>query len=654
MTDSDQRHLHPYHIAILATIALSIALVVLVAQVLSWMRETDETTARLSHAGTWATHFVKHTSDLDALLTGQKSNHHHDHGINMIESVADVYGITLFTPDGTPGYQTPQLNWAPTAQDRAIAIEVAQTGQGIARRADALIVPVADTQTLQVFVPMRDQSGAILGTMALTKSKREHGAGTFGIIDWFSMAIPLASALIFLLPMLYLIRVVERERAKDHALRQMSRHDPLTGSYNRAGLNIVTEQLFLERRDPAEQIGVLFIDIDNFKGINDGFGHPMGDALLREHATAMQDTVQKAGFIGRMGGDEFVIVLPAMTRQSLRAMANRILSVGAKSVWLDDTAVSATFSIGAHLSPLGQSFEDALAQADLALYQAKQNGRNQMVEYVPSLDIANARSKLVEKRLRAAERDGLLDLHYQPVIDVGSGQIAGFEALLRLSDVDGNPITPDEFIPVAERTGLINSIGLWTLRTALQTAANWDDDIYVSVNLSPVQLQSDTLTADILAILADVGLPAHKLELELTESILLSDEIGVSSKIGALQDHGVRVAMDDFGTGYSSLGYLWKYHFDKLKIDRSFLQGHDFDQDRYRDIIETIVHLGHKLGMKVTVEGVETQSQTHMLSKLSCDQYQGFYFARPMPAEQATALVAQSARSEVSPQAKAS
>lgn len=633
--------LRPYKMAVLATLVLTAILVVCVAQVLNWIRIHDRDAGRLENASAWAVHFMDHTPDAQSLISGQPPTPMQQHGIEMVESIDPVFGFALFNPSGTLGFTSPNLEWSPSDAESEIARRVARSGEGRIVLAGEIEHHNRTDRMLRIFAPLVGPTGETLGVMAFSKAEVIPTASGLRSTDMFSLALPVVSALIFLCPMLYLIKVARREQAKDHALKRMSRHDPLTGALNRTGLSSVIDRFFAERRDPGEQVGVLFIDVDNFKTVNDSFGHAAGDALLQQRIATLHEVIGKSGYVGRLGGDEFVVVIPHTTRETLRHFANVILRKGNQPFTFDGSTLSATFSIGLHLSPLGQNQQGAFANADLALYQAKENGRNQIVEYVPSLDIANSRSKHVEEVLRHAEKNGLLEVHFQPVVERSSGVIVGFEALLRLKDLSGEPITPDEFIPIAERTGLIHSIGLWTLRNAMRAAMEWDDDIYVSVNLSPVQFQSDSLADDILAAVQDVGLPHHRLELELTESMLLSDEQSVSGTIQTLQSHGVRVAMDDFGTGYSSLGYLWKYHFDKLKIDRSFLQGHEFDQDRYRDIIETIVLLGHKLGMKVTAEGVETQAQTDLLSEMLCDQFQGYFFARPMTAAQAQELANQ-------------
>lgn len=632
----------PYVVAIAVSIAIAALLVAAVSMILAAMREDDLQESRLINAESWAEHFVSQTPDIPSLMASSTPTQHQMHGIEMAESFDHVDGFAILASDGSMLFQTEHFEWLPDADKQQIVPDVVTSGEGQVFDISELKHHSHSEILAMIVVPLMLTDGKTVGALAILKHEKTAASEGYSTSDMLSLIMPVISAVVFLAPMLLAIHSFESARRRAQEVSRLSTFDPLTGALNRSSFGRHLDRCFEQRRHQTDLVGIIHIDMDNFKSINDQFGHDKGDAFLRAMTSRFLDVLPKSGFLGRLGGDEFVICLPHTTREELRKTSHAILTAAATAVRQEEHSILATVSIGMHLAPLEQDLETALANADLAMDQAKENGRNQIVEYVPALNVANTRGKLIEATLRRALDDNLLELFYQAIVDGHDNRIIGFEALLRLKDGDEGYFGPDEFIPVAERTGLINAIGRWTLSQAMQKATTWDDDIFISVNLSPVQLQSETLAQEIIAMLTEIGLRPDRLELEMTESMLLSDELGVSAQIEQLRFFGVRIAMDDFGTGYSSLGYLWKYDFDKIKIDRSFLQGYENSGARYRDIIETIVLLGHKLDMKVTVEGVETLGQTQMLSSMNADQFQGYYFSRPVPADQADALIARS------------
>jgi EAL domain-containing protein (putative c-di-GMP-specific phosphodiesterase class I) len=297
-------------------------------------------------------------------------------------------------------------------------------------------------------------------------------------------------------------------------------------------------------------------------------------------------------------------------------------------------------SVGVAIAPAdGITSERLLNSADLALYRAKADGRNCVRFFLPEMDIELKARMELEKTIRDAVATNHFELHYQPLFSLSDRSLIGFEALVRLPKADGTLIQPMEFIPAAEEMRVIDKIGEWVLREACRTATTWPNHLTVSVNLSPAQFAAGSVSAMVATILAETELPAHRLELEITETLLLGDSEAILAELRAIKAMGVSVVMDDFGTGYSSLSYLWRFPFDKIKIDRSFMQAFNGSERDAETVVQTIIALGRELHMSVTVEGIETAKQVAFLETINGDQVQGFYFGRPMPASEIAAVV---------------
>ncbi|MFD1158833.1 bifunctional diguanylate cyclase/phosphodiesterase [Roseovarius aestuarii] len=484
---------------------------------------------------------------------------------------------------------------------------------------------------INALVPVYGTNDKMIGAIHLFMDKSDQAALFHQFLNWLGNLLPILCALLYSIPSLAFVLKREQSNAKTRHVNHLSRFDHLTGALNRHTMSAEAKKRFA--LCPAnEHIGVMFLDIDKFKTINDENGHEFGDACLHNVASILMGNVRATDLVGRMGGDEFVVAMPDTTHEELERIGKRMLSDARKPFEYKGRTIRSSISIGYRLSPNGETPQTALHCADLALYHAKANGRDAMVEYFPELDVALNRRREIEATMREALVNKRFETVFQPITNPKDNSVIGFEALLRLTSESGEQIPPTEFIPIAEETGLIHELGLQTLRNAIKTALNWPSHVFLSVNMSPRQFDRDDLIEKISAILTELNFPAHRLELEVTESLLMENELRVSEHLADLRHLGISIAMDDFGTGYSSLGYLWKYEFNKLKIDKVFLEGYDFDGERYREIIETIVVLGHKMGMQVTIEGVEDERHTDMLQSLGCDQYQGFLFGKPMAA----------------------
>jgi diguanylate cyclase (GGDEF)-like protein/PAS domain S-box-containing protein len=417
-------------------------------------------------------------------------------------------------------------------------------------------------------------------------------------------------------------------------ISHMAHHDALTGLSNRTQLVEKLNNALAVLPMRGGSIAVHFIDLDRFKNVNDTLGHDSGDFLLKTVAERLRAVSRVDDMVARLGGDEFVVVQTGVTgRNQVDDFARRLASAVTGPMKLGDSAITATVSVGVALAPAdGANPERLLKCADLALYKAKADGRNCIRFFRAEMDTdLQARFKL-EMTIRDAVLHDRFELHYQPIFEILERRLIGFEALLRMPAEDGTLIPPLVFIPVAENLRLIDRIGTWVLREACRAAAIWPENLTVAVNLSPAQFSTGSISDVVAVALKESGLAAHRLELEITETLLLGNSEAIMAELLTLKAMGVAIVMDDFGTGYSSLSYLWRFPFDKIKIDRCFMQGFDGSGRDVRTVVKTIIALGRELNMRVTVEGVETATQASFLDNIAGDQVQGFFFGRPIPA----------------------
>jgi len=424
----------------------------------------------------------------------------------------------------------------------------------------------------------------------------------------------------------------------------MAHHDALTGLANRTQLVKKLEKVLAVLPLKGGSVAVHFVDLDSFKKVNDTLGHDGGDFLLKTAAERLRSVTRVGDVVARLGGDEFVVVQTGVSsKDQADDLARRLTSAVTAPMKFRGQSIIAAVSVGVALAPEdGDDPERLLKSADLAMYKAKADGRNCIRFFQPEMDAELlARSKL-EATIRDAVLHDRFELHYQPLFEMTERRLTGFEALIRLPAEDGILIPPLVFIPVAEELQLIERIGAWALRAACRTAVTWPGNLTVAVNLSPAQFLpglAGSISDIVAAALKDAGLAAHRLELEITETLLLGDSGAIMAELQTLKAMGVAIVMDDFGTGYSSLSYLWRFPFDKIKIDRCFMQGVEGSGRDARTIVKTIIALGRELNMRVTVEGVETAAQAAFLDKADGDQVQGFFFGRPVPGSEVSAYI---------------
>jgi diguanylate cyclase (GGDEF)-like protein/PAS domain S-box-containing protein len=429
--------------------------------------------------------------------------------------------------------------------------------------------------------------------------------------------------------------VTERRKAETKIMH-MARHDALTNLPNRVLFREEMEEALLR----GEELAVLFIDLDRFKGVNDTLGHPVGDTLLCAVTKRLQQAVSDFDTVARLGGDEFAIIQLGARPTLATELAARIIETIAEPFDVHGNQVVIGTSIGIAIAPTdGNEPDQLLRNADMALYRAKSEGRGKYHFFQPEMDAKMQARRNLELDLRQALIAGEFELYYQPLVDLATDAVSGFEALVRWNHPKRGLISPDDFIPIAEEIGLIVPMGEWVLKQACRDAVNWPGNLTVAVNLSAVQFRNPTLALSVVGALGASGLAASRLELEITESVLLQDDSAVLDILHQIRELGVKISMDDFGTGYSSLSYLRSFPFDKIKIDRSFVREMGKENSDCIAIIRAVTRLGRSLGMVTTAEGVETEEQLEILRAEECTQVQGYLFSPPRPVAEIPAIL---------------
>ena len=427
---------------------------------------------------------------------------------------------------------------------------------------------------------------------------------------------------------------VSARKASEARADEMARLDPLTGLPNRLLLRERLAEALARLQRSGEACALLLIDLDRFKPVNDTLGHPVGDALLAKVADRLRSTVRPTDTVARIGGDEFVILQTDIREAgNTQALARRIVDLIGRTYMVDGHLLTIGASVGVALAPAdGESADKLLKNADLALYRAKLDGRGTYRFFEPEMDARMQARRRLELDMRQALARREFQLHYQPQLQLDDDRLIGCEALIRWKHPERGSVSPLDFIPLAEEIGLIVPIGEWVIRQACRDATTWPAGMSVAVNVSPAQFKSDRLVETIISALASSGLSAKRLEVEITEGVLLQESEKTLQTLHRLRELGVRVSMDDFGTGYSSLSYLRSFPFDKIKIDRSFVKDLSSKPDGDA-IIRAIAGLGKSLGMTTVAEGVETPEQMQRIRDEGCTDVQGYLISRPIPAD---------------------
>jgi diguanylate cyclase (GGDEF)-like protein len=593
-----------------------------------------------STARNWARLLAETVPDLEQIAAGEKPSRASMTLFEWAQKAGQVFRYEIYNPEG----------YSQLASDHGVTQVNLSTFSAEAVRAVATNGPIVDVRagTLAgqpkfyalAYVPVIIDGRSVAVIAAYVDETEKH--------DLFyrtsliaALSLCAGAALLFGLPALAWYRRTKEKQQADRRIRFLAHHDALTGLANRAQLVQSLEQALAVLPLRRDGIAVHFLDLDRFKRVNDSLGHDGGDSLLKTVAERLRAVIRVEDVVARLGGDEFVLLQTGVAgKVQAEDFARRIISVVTAPMTLKDRPFLATVSVGVALAPAdGTNPERLLKSADVALYKAKADGRNCIRFFAAEMDIELQARFELERVIRDAVLHDRFELHYQPLFEISDRRLIGFEALIRLPAEDGTLIPPLVFIPVAEDLQLIDKIGAWVLREACRTAATWPEHLTVAVNLSPAQFLAGSVGDIVAGALKEAGLAAHRLELEITETLLLGNSEAIMAELQLLKAMGVAIVMDDFGTGYSSLSYLWRFPFDKIKIDRSFMQGFEGSSRDAKTVVKTIIALGRELNMRVTVEGVETATQAAFLDQSDGDQAQGFFFGRPVPASEVSANI---------------
>jgi diguanylate cyclase (GGDEF)-like protein len=594
-----------------------------------------------STANSWARFLVASISDFKQIAAGELPSNESMAFLQSAGQSGEVFRYEIFSREGYSQLisDRDKIALINFSEFNADAARAAAKGQPVVNVIDS---KSADRPTFfaRAYVPVMldGRPIAVVAAFIDETSNRDDFNQTF-MMATGSLCIMMALA--FAIPAIAWYRRTLEKQVADRRIRFLAHHDALTGLSNRSSLTEKLEKLLADLPLQGGYLAAYFIDLDHFKEVNDTLGHDGGDFLLKTIAERLRSVIRADDVVARFGGDEFVLVQSGIgTRDEAEVLANRLTTALTAPINFKEREIVATFSVGVALAPDdGRDPERLLKCADLALYKAKADGRNCIRFFDPEMD-AELQARLeLETTIHEALQHDRFVLHYQPLFEISDRSLIGFEALIRLPARNGELIPPMKFIPVAESMRLIDKIGAWVLMEACRTAASWPEHLTIAVNLSSAQFQAGTIRDQVAAVLKKTGLAAHRLELEITESLLLEDSEAIMTELLALKQMGVSIVMDDFGTGYSSLSYLWRFPFDKIKIDRSFMEGFGEPGHHVELVVKTIVALGRELNMRVTVEGVETSQQAAFLDKAHGDQAQGYYFGRPMPASEVAANI---------------
>jgi diguanylate cyclase (GGDEF)-like protein len=594
----------------------------------------------VSSGHNWASYLAQNVGDLDRIVHGDPPSAASVAFFEKAQKVGNVFRYKIFDAQGHLRLVSDEPT-APATDEEDLAEHNEEAAEAI--EAGHPIVEVKEGQPptrppfySEAYVPVvvAGRTTAIMEAYVDQTEKRQAFHTTFATA---AVALSLFSMLAFCIPAAaWHFRTKEKQRAEERVYF-LAHHDAMTALPNRSKFIEKLQEKLLSAE--TKRLALHFIDIDHFKNVNDTLGHEAGDSLIIATANRLRDISGESDIVGRLGGDEFVLLQHSAEKHEAEAMANRILELFAEPFDLNGHKMAATACVGVGLAPDdGQQPEELLKSADLAMYAAKVEGRNCVRFFVPEMDVELQRRLKLEALLRDATQKESFELHFQPLVNMPNGSLSGFEALLRLRDTDSTFISPAVFVPVAEEMGLISKIGTWVIREACRVAATWPEHLSISVNLSPIQFTGSV--PDVVAIaLSDAGLKPQRLEVEITESLLLRDTGAVMEELRRLKMLGVAIVMDDFGTGYSSLSYLWRFPFDKIKIDRSFMRALDSTDTNATTIVRTIVGLGRSLHVRVTAEGVENIRQLEFVRNLKCDQVQGLFFGMPVPDTEVASVI---------------
>ena len=593
----------------------------------------------------WAQFASRTVPDLELVFAGKGITPAAREQLARLRRIDDVFRFKLFDPSGNLVLLSDDLDKAqlPSSYSASDGIgHSAAAGAKVSMRDQVLsgqpfielkreTRPDRPAVYSEVYVPVSG-AGKVLGVVEVYVDQTDRARSAENAFVRVAGAVAILLLLLLAAAGYQFWARLHKQRQAETRVRYMAHHDVLSGALNRASFNEVLQQAAWRRAEGGPAFSLLCIDLDRFKEVNDSLGHAAGDEVLRVATQRLKSCVREGDQVARLGGDEFAVVLLGVaTVAAVTPLAQRIVEALSQMYEVADQHVRCGGSVGVAIHGVDATEpDDLLGKADLALYRAKANGRGTFSFYDVAMDQQMQSRRELTRDLREAIDANQLSLHYQPLYGRDGRTLTGYEALLRWQHPTRGNVPPVEFIGLAEETGAIDAIGLWVLRHACAEAATWPAPLTVAVNLSALQFAGDNLVDLVTRALADAGLAAERLELEITESLLMNNTEQVMGQLRALSAMGVSIAMDDFGTGYSSLAYLWRFPFDKVKIDRAFTHnlGHDA---KVGVIVHSIISLAHSLDIRVNAEGVETPSQMAALQNRGCDELQGFLLGRPGP-----------------------
>ncbi|MFD2237306.1 putative bifunctional diguanylate cyclase/phosphodiesterase [Aureimonas populi] len=593
-------------------------------------------------AQTFADYLVSDPAVLNAFLTGVSRDPDIEAHARTLASLSDFASFSLFDSDGRETFSTgsAQYEWLLRNRPGGIVTESRLSAEAMEQPGRWQAAHGAGGPIPAVVMPLiRD--GQTLAYLSVTVDMVADQLAYAQTLSIASMTLVLILVVAAGLPALIYMRRKRRMEEADERIVFLHNHDALTNLLNRRRMHEETDRLLATSRATRERMALWFIDVDGLSEINDSYGQASGDEVLRVTAGRLSEVVEQADLLSRVGSDDFAVLQRQVSsEESLRALAHRILDATAKPIDLGEHSVIPCLSLGVATMPdHGRTYAELIKHAELALQTQKALRRADYTLFDLSMDEESHRRRVIEQKLRAALEGNGFELFYQPIVSGDGERLLGFEALIRMPDGDGGHIPPSVFIPIAEARGYIKAIGSWVIGEAARQAAQWPDELFISINLSAVQFRDGDLVSIVKKALREAGIPGRRLGIEVVESLLLEQSDDILEQLRALRRLGISVDMDDFGTGYSSLGYLWRFPFDKLKIDQSFMAAFQEGQSSVSQILATIISLAHHLGLKVTAEGIETAEQAALLHSFGCDQLQGYFFGKPMPADKVAAEI---------------
>ncbi len=592
----------------------------------------------------WTDQIVRNVPEIDNIASGEKPSEAARQYLTFVKSSPAIDHFDIYNKEGDLQLESEKLGQfargGVALKDHNMeALEAAKSGNPLVVIDEE--IEDGKTKTLaETYLPIM-QNGTMVGVASVYIDQTDLAAHLKSRITLTSLLVSGLTIIGFAFPAFGGLMQLRRRMRSDEQVSYLAKHDVLTGLPNRRTMEASLQQLLESSDETGRMAAVHFFDIDFLKDINDRFGHSFGDEVLKAFSSRLKESLGPDDHVSRFGGDEFLVVHANL--ESIDDIGSRtrdLVNALARPYTILDKTMVITASIGTGIYPdNGATAEDLLASADTALYAVKMRGRNGQSFFDPSLKDKKKRRSEIEMLIREHLAAKTFELHFQPLYRLEKTALKSFEALLRMKDHSGKYISPAEFVPIAEDIGLIDDIGSWALMEACKTAATWPEHLEVAVNLSAVQFRRKTVFESVRKALQESGITPRRLLLEVTESLLMTDVEGVLEQLNQLKSLGTRLAMDDFGTGYSSLSYMVRFPFDRIKIDRSFVTQLQAGDRKSRQVVQTIIALGHNMEMAVTAEGVETETQAKTLMQMNCDDAQGYLYSKPVPAAEVAALI---------------